>query len=345
LEQVKPPHALENMGKYCGESPISRSRLSTKESCRGAEDVTSHAGSSSAGAAQPAVQDRVGDDEELEVAFHGAHVSYLQNLKEAIEDNEFKEALKQHATAADDDSSKIMGTGQGNIDAAHLARAARLANIFRARQEKKEAKAAERREKAAAALSSASRFSWGEESEEAAQVQNATAESADRNLSMWWKERWDSEDNPWDSEYFGRGYGLKVSNFVASKSLANSIAALSGASYSCGADKRRLHREQAELRQCERELKLEEGDIQYLAFESFHDFRDAKSGVVSEDVYSVVDSGTTVTIKRDDGMLMHQFDPRATIRIMGFNGSLSKSKGKGILVGYATAKSGKRVET
>jgi hypothetical protein len=29
---------------------------------------------------------------------------------------------------------------------------------------------------------------------------------------------------------------------------------------------------------------------------------------------------------------------------MGVNGSLSKSKGKGILVGYATAKSGKRVE-
>ena len=126
--------------------------------------------------------------------------------------------------------------------------------------------------------------------------------------------------------------------------MANSIAALSGASYSSGADKRRLQREQEELRQRERELKLEEGDIQYLAFESFHDLRDAKSGVVSEDVYSVVDSGTTVTIKRDDGTLMHQFDPRATIRIVGFNGSLSKSKGKGILVGYATAKSGKRVE-
>ena len=258
--------------------------MSTKDSCRGAENLSPRAGSA-AGAAQPAVQDRVGDDVEFEVAFHGAQVTYLENLKEAIEDNEFKEALKQQVKAADEDSSKIMGTSQRNIEAAQVARAARLENIFRARQVKKEAQAAERRENAAAALPSASELSWGEDGEVADRVQNETKESADRNLSMWWKERWDSEENPWESEYYGRGYGLKVSNFVASKSLANSIAALSGASYSSGADKRRLQREQEELRQRERELKLEKGDIQYLAFESFHDLRDGKSGVASLKMY------------------------------------------------------------
>jgi hypothetical protein len=72
------------------------------------------------------VQDRVGDDVEFEVAFHGAQVTYLENLKEAIEDNEFKEALKQQVQAADEE-----------VEAAHAARAARLASIFRARQQKK----------------------------------------------------------------------------------------------------------------------------------------------------------------------------------------------------------------
>ena len=155
------------MGKYCGDSPSSRSRLSTKDSCRGAEDLSPRAGNA-AGAARPVVQDRVGDDVEFEVAFHGAQVTYLENLKEAIEDNEFKEALKQQVQAADEE-----------VEAAHAARAARLASSFRARQQKKEARAAESREKAAAALPSASELSWGEDSELADQVQNETKESAD----------------------------------------------------------------------------------------------------------------------------------------------------------------------
>ena len=74
--------------------------MSTKDSCRGAEDLSPRAGSA-AGAAQPVVQDRVGNEEEFEVAFHGAQVSYLQNLKEAIEDNEFKEVLKQQIMAVE----------------------------------------------------------------------------------------------------------------------------------------------------------------------------------------------------------------------------------------------------
>ncbi len=52
-------------------------------------------------AAQPVVQDRVGDDVEFQVAFHGAQVTYLENLKEGVEDNEFKEGLKQQVQTAD----------------------------------------------------------------------------------------------------------------------------------------------------------------------------------------------------------------------------------------------------
>ena len=40
--------------------------MSTKDSCRGAEDLSLRAGSA-AGAAQPAVQDRVGNEEEFKV--------------------------------------------------------------------------------------------------------------------------------------------------------------------------------------------------------------------------------------------------------------------------------------
>jgi len=60
---------------------------------------------------------------------------------------------------------------------------------------------------------------------------------------------------------------------------------------------------------------------------------DVISGVFEEDVYSIVDSGTTITIKalKDDTEL-DNYDAKASVNIMGFNGSVSRSKGKGTIV-------------
>ena len=65
---------------------------------------------------------------------------------------------------------------------------------------------------------------------------------------------------------------------------------------------------------------------------------------MSETQYSIVDSGTTVTIKSDDGATLIDLNPNSKIRIVGLNGSVSSSKGKGLLVGFAKAASGKTVE-
>ena len=84
--------------------------------------------------------------------------------------------------------------------------------------------------------------------------------------------------------------------------------------------------------------------MEYLVFERFERSNGAVSGVVSETQYSIVDSGTTVTIKPDDGTTLIDLNPNSKIRIVGFNGSVSSIKGKGLLVGFAKAASGKTVE-
>jgi len=43
-------------------------------------------------------------------------------------------------------------------------------------------------------------------------------------------------------------------------------------------------------------------------------------------VFSAIDSGTTVSISADGKLLMHGFHPKAAVKIVGFNGSISKSE-------------------
>ena len=69
----------------------------------------------------------------------------------------------------------------------------------------------------------------------------------------------------------------------------------------------------------------------------------AKSYQLSEDVYSAVDSGTTVSISADGELLMDGFYPKAAVKIVGFNGSISKSSGSGDIVGFAYSRDGRRI--
>ena len=65
---------------------------------------------------------------------------------------------------------------------------------------------------------------------------------------------------------------------------------------------------------------------------------------VSDDVYSAIDTGTTLTIMDlADGTRLDGFNPDTSVKIMGFNGSVSRSRGQGTAVGFGTARDGSRV--
>jgi hypothetical protein len=67
-----------------------------------------------------------------------------------------------------------------------------------------------------------------------------------------------------------------------------------------------------------------------------------KSKFVSGERRSIVDSGTTVTIMNDEDAL-DDIDLTAVIKIMGFNASVSRSKGRGTTFGYARSADGRQV--
>jgi hypothetical protein len=98
------------------------------------------------------------------------------------------------------------------------------------------------------------------------------------------------------------------------------------------------HRERRSLR---REFRQEQQDEEsYLVFEAFKPNAESKSLVMSKAHYSAVDSGTQLTIVRKGGRKFEGFDPKAAVKIMGFNGSVTMSTGRGDIVGFAKTRQG-----
>jgi hypothetical protein len=128
-----------------------------------------------------------------------------------------------------------------------------------------------------------------------------------------------------DQEYAGQGYGLLVSQLLASRRRVDGSKARS----------RAVRLKNGSRRKLQRELRTIGAKAQYLGFEAFKSFAEANSYQLSEDVYSAVDSGTTVSISADGKLLMDGFDPKSAVKIVGFNGSVSKSSGSGDIVGFA----------
>jgi hypothetical protein len=92
-----------------------------------------------------------------------------------------------------------------------------------------------------------------------------------------------------------------------------------------------------------RELRTVAAESRYLGFEAFKSFVEAKSFLLTEDVYSAIDSGTTVSISADGKLLMNGFNPKSAVKIMGFNGSVSRSAGSGDIVGFAYSRDARRI--
>ena len=132
------------------------------------------------------------------------------------------------------------------------------------------------------------------------------------------------------SGFTGLGYGTTVTQYEASRAALSrdygESVRLSG----------------GRLRQLRRELRAVKCEELRLGFAAFGKGASPESILLSDDVYSAVDSGTSVTIAQ----LAHQlagFDKSATIRIMGFNGNVSRSGGKGRMIGVALNRQGERV--
>jgi hypothetical protein len=166
------------------------------------------------------------------------------------------------------------------------------------------------------------------------------------NLSSWWT-RFEGRN----SEYAGLGYSLTISQYARNRFATATASKIDKPVLSSSA---RRH----EQRQ-QREFQLVEGEEVFLAFEAFPpavgrqgatgkansaEPLKVDSGVFEKEVFSIVDTGTTVTIlalKKDT--VLEDFDAKDRVKIMGFNGSVSSSKGKGTIVGFSRSVQGQRV--
>ena len=127
---------------------------------------------------------------------------------------------------------------------------------------------------------------------------------------------------------------MLVSQFLASRTwIDQANAGIKAIQVPSGSHRRKLRRE----------LRTVAATPQYLGFEAFKSFAEAQSFVLTEDVYSAIDSGTTVSISADGKLLMNGFNPKSAVKIMGFNGSVSRSAGSGDIVGFAYSRDARRI--
>ena len=273
----------------------------------------------------------IDDMGELEAHLHSAQAVYLENLARSIVDNEFISQVQQRLDV-NPDGSKLKDK--------HQAKFAQLAKVFRARLLRKEKAAA--LTQAAQEIDDAVNDDWLTGT--SCDTDHVDVAGSERSNGTTLNEWWQSTRENWKSPFFGYGYGASIKNHLASRSSAQALASALAQAQLSGSVVRREKRALRLLLQEAKERGLKEGETKYLVFERFERSNGAVSGVVSETQYSIVDSGTTVTIKSDDGTTLIDLNPNSKIRIVGFNGSVSSSKGKGLLVGFAKAASGKIVE-
>ena len=80
--------------------------------------------------------------------------------------------------------------------------------------------------------------------------------------------------------------------------------------------------------------------LRYSSLEAFESFVEAKPFLLTEDVNSAINSGTTVFISADGELLMNGFNPKSAVKIVGFNGSISRSASSGDIEGFAYSRDG-----
>jgi hypothetical protein len=284
------------------------------------------------------------DMDELEAAVHRSQSIYLSRLEDSVQNAEFRGFLATARKEPEglDDTYAHGGGGSQDCEQAHV-------ELFAGTSTPINSVVPRRRQLAVAA--------WVEKAKEKARGKELTAEE---RASKWGAPAYDPVKDNWEgdrevdsakdalelcqpigarewwghhrgrSEFTGRGYGTSIAQVEASRAASLSWA------------QRRSGLSGSDRRQIRRELRAHEGDEFSLGFAAFNGGQDTESIVLSDHVYSVVDSGTSVTIAELASKLVG-LDKTATIKIMGFNGSTSRSGGKGRMMGFATSREGRRV--
>ena len=187
------------------------------------------------------------------------------------------------------------------------------------------------------------------------------------DLPSWLDQRKDhssSEDSP--GEFTGLGYQATISSFAKSRYWKRRRAH----GFDVADDKTLTQRKLRRAQHTRREFGVDQDDEDlYLGFGAFDgsmardnlqrfvklskrsSFRETdeaqrsvpRSKVISEERYSIIDSGTTVNVVPDGTTLLDNFDELAYVKIMGFNGSVSRSGGSGTIFGFSRSADGQRV--
>jgi hypothetical protein len=151
-----------------------------------------------------------------------------------------------------------------------------------------------------------------------------------------------------NKEFTGLGYKATIKDYVSRRFVEDTKTTAPKSEKMIR--KKEVRREEREARD---ESRTEPGDGIYLAISPSQNAASTTTGearprpeslYVHEDTFAIVDTGTTVTITNlKDKTMLESFDEKKRVKIAGFNGSTSKSKGSGTIVGYAAAKSGRTV--
>ena len=279
---------------------------------------------------------------EIEAELHGAHAFYLSSLEKSIEDREWVAILARDLTIEDHQVSQPLGSFHimNDLDEGEARRVEQEAEAARTqRRQKRFAAVLEKfkqraKQKSVALQTDREKWEpppigkggtpvlpgWDDETVESG---NGAADEA--------RTRWFADDNGTSRSFAGRGYGLTISEYAAQRREAGAAArVMSG----------------GERRQLLRDLRKGEGESVYLGFEAFGALgqTEVDSVVIPEDKFSAIDTGTTLTIATlKDKSLLSQFNPKKTVKIVGFNGSMTTSAGSGQIIGFATSRSGRRV--
>ena len=150
-------------------------------------------------------------------------------------------------------------------------------------------------------------------------------------------QRWIEERGHLQSSFAGIGYHATITQFERDKVTAMKNNPRTPTGSEVRKEKRR-----------QKELATVAGDTVFLALPAF-DQRGTMTSTtpssiaVTEDTFMIVDSGTTISITDLESKTFEDFDEKASVKIRGFNGSLSKSSGSGTIVGYADDEQGRPV--
>ena len=282
---------------------------------------------------------------EQEAAVHRAQSQHLRCLEDSIENRDFDEFLTAHHACAHAGSQGPTSFGGGakfDIDAPQAAaRTRRQERYFRSLVEKVKREAAlrgERRRAVMEAKAKATASSKGKPVLDSWDVQSDDSALSDDEVKYG---SYGADLGTWASlrqgqatEFAGRGYGASFSQYAEARERVDFGSAYMSRNHV----KPLTHRERRSLR---REFRQEQQDEEsYLVFEAFKPNAESKSLVMSKAHYSAVDSGTQLTIVRKGGRKFVGFDPKAAVKIMGFNGSVTMSAGRGDIVGFAKTRQG-----